>query len=392
MRLLTLCILLCATVADAKVMPLTPLPELEIAKLATTLGAGDLALIESNPDGTMRQVTLLLLVRAAPELVHEVLAHPGEYRHFVRNVSKSSWQVRPDGIGISAWQLDLPVSSFTQISAYRFDPGPTAPVHVTSVDDAEDATWRWELVPVDGGGTILVQYGYTDVKHSSAFVRSFLKKMPVTEHGLALAAQLLLASNVRAEAEKRSRAAGNPPAPPTGKPASFGFLLQRGQVVVMRSDANGALSDVSLIDRVFAPVDKIRAALAAPAAWPRFVPGVDTVDERRREAGQVAYHLDFSVPMVTWSSDYVLRLGDKMLEGFALAGDLRGAHFRWDLTARGPSETTVVYRVNQRLGQSSVVFRKLIQHDPSLEHGLNVAFSLVYLRGIRGKAEGWPGY
>ena len=373
-------------------MPLVPLPEAEVRRLGPTLASGDLALIESNPDGTMRQVTLLLWVRARPELVHEVLAHPGDYRQFVRNVSKSSWQVRPDGIGISSWQLDLPVSSFTQLSAYRFDPGPTGPILVTSVDDHEDATWRWELVPAEGGGTILVQYGYTDVKHSSAFVRSFLKKMPVTEHGLALAAQLLLASNIRAESEKRALALGPPLPSPLGKQVGFGVLLQRGQVVVMRSGAGGALLDVSLIDRVFAPIDKIRTALSNPASWPRFVPGVDTVDERRRETAQVAYHLDFSVPMVTWASDYVLRLGESVIEGFALAGDLRGAHFRWDLTPRGPSETTVVYRVNQRLGQSSLVFRKLIQHDPSLEHGLNVAFSLVYLRGVRGKAEGWPGY
>jgi hypothetical protein len=38
-----------------------------------------------------------------------------------------------------------------------------------------------------------------------------------------------------------------------------------------------------------------------------------------------------------------------------------------------------VFRVAQQLGQSSTIFRTLIQHDPSLEHGL---------RAFRGMAEG----
>ena len=72
-----------------------------------------------------------------------------------------------------------------------------------------------------------------------------------------------------------------------------------------------------------------------------------------------------------------------------VGGDLAGARFRWDLTAKGPNETLVVYRVNERLTDGSTLFRKLIELQPALEHGLTVAFSLVYLRAIRAKAERW---
>jgi len=84
-----------------------------------------------------------------------------------------------------------------------------------------------------------------------------------------------------------------------------------------------------------------------------------------------------------------MRTSERAFDAAATDGDLRGARFRCDLTSRGPSETLVVYRVAQRLTQSSAIFRKLVEYEPSLEHGLNVAFSLVYLRAVRAKAEGW---
>ena len=369
-------------------MPLERLPDDKLVALAPLLQRGELALIESNRDGTLKQVTLLLFVAAAPATVHDVLAHPGDYKKFIPNVSKSTWEARPDGTFASSWQLDLPVSSFEQTNLYAFEPGPAGAIDVRCPDEKDDATYRWEMKPVVGG-TVLVQYGYTDVKHSNAMVRSFLKKMPVTEHGLALAAQMLLAMNMKQEAERRTPAGSLEPLDKTVKSPGLGFLLDRGQVAVMRSFPDGKLNEVSVLDRVYAPAPKIVDALAHPAAWSTFIPGVDSSEERSRTGADVTYHTDFSIPLVTWSSTYDLRVADRTVEGFATSGDLHGAHFQWDLTPRSPTETLVVYRVNQRLQQSSTVFRKLIQYEPSLEHGLNVAFSLVYLRAIRARAEGW---
>jgi hypothetical protein len=380
--------LLMAHAASARVMPLSRLPDDKLVGLAPLLQKGDLALIESNPDGTLKQVTLLLFVAAAPETVHEVIAHPGDYKKFIPNVTKSTWEARPDGTFASSWQLDLPVSSFDQTNIYTFEPGPTAAIDVRCPDERDDATYRWELKPVTGG-TVLVQYGYTDVKHSNSLVRSFMKRMPVTEHGLALAAQMLLAMNMKQESERRTRPGSLPPLDKSVKSPGFGFLLDRGQVAVMRSFPDGKLSDVSLLDRYYAPAAKILDALSHPGAWSSFIPGVASSEERARSGPMLTYHIDFSIPLVTWSSTYDQRSTERSVEGFATGGDLHGAHYQWDLTPRSPTETLVVYRVNQRLQQSSTVFRKLVDYEPSLEHGLNVAFSLVYLRALRAKSEGW---
>ena len=368
-------------------MPLQRLPADKLAQLAPVLQHADLALVESNRDGTMKQVTLVLYVAAPPERVHDVIARPGDYKKFVPGVSQSSWEQRSDGTWQSSWRLDLPVSSFDQTNLYTFEPGPTGAIDVRCPTEEEDATYRWELQPVRGG-TVLVQYGYTDVKHSNALVRRFLKKMPVTEHGLALAAQLLLAANMKREAERRTPAGTPPPVEKTAPPG-FGFLLDRGQVVLIRSDKDGSLSDISLTDRVYAPLSRLADALAHPAQWSRFVPGVDASYERDREAGTSKLLMDFGIPLVTWSTTWAMRFSDRVVEGFGLDGDLRGARFRWDLTAKSERETLVVYRVNEKLRDGSTLFRKLVSYEPSLEHGLTVAFSLVYLRAMRARAEGW---
>jgi hypothetical protein len=77
------------------------------------------------------------------------------------------------------------------------------------------------------------------------------------------------------------------------------------------------------------------------------------------------------------------------MEGMGTKGDLRGAHYQWDLVNKGPKETLVIYRVKEPLAQSSIIMRKLFQSAPSLEQGVSVAFGLVYVRAMRGKAEGW---
>ena len=53
--------------------PLAVLPADKLLALAPTVARGDMALVESNPDGTMKQVTLLLFVAAPPEVVPPLL-------------------------------------------------------------------------------------------------------------------------------------------------------------------------------------------------------------------------------------------------------------------------------------------------------------------------------
>jgi hypothetical protein len=384
-RIITV-VLLVAGVAHARgLRELTRLPDDKVAGLAPMLKHGDIALVESRADGTLKQVTMMLFVRASPEIVRDLVTRPGEFKKFVPHVSKSTWEPRPGG-GLSTWRLDLPLSSFEETNEYSFQPG-LGPVIVTSPDEDDAMSLRWEFLP-SGGGTLLVLYGFCDIRHSNAMVRTLLKRMPVMEHGLALATEFMLAANMRLEAERRAAATGAAAVPADVKSAGFGFLLERGQVVVLRS-AGGRLGDVSLLDRVFAPAAKIAQLITRPGEWSRFIPGVEESREHARGAGTVEYSADFAVPTMTWTGRWAMRFGERTVEGAGVGGDLEGTHFQWDLTARGAGETLVVYRVNMSLARHSQIARTLFEYQPSLEHGINTAVALVYLRAIRGRAEGW---
>ena len=379
------CAVLCAAPpAHAKVYPLTTLPADKVGKLGPIVGQGDLALIESNPDGRMKQVTLFLLVKAPPEVVHDVVAHPDGYGKFM-GLSKSETRPLPDGGTFHSWVLDLPVSSFDAMNKYYMEPGPTGAVLVQSWKEIDQATYRWEFVPM-GGGTLLVMYGYTDIQRSNQFVRKFVTKQAVMEHGLAMAAQLMLAAGMRREAERRApRTAVNV----AGPMPSLDFLLARGVVAITRATPEGKFGEVSLLDRFYASASKIRELLANPGDYKKFVPGVEA-EEKRRDQNGVVYSMEFAVPALSWSSRFELRVVGSAIESFAVEGDFRGGRYRWDLTVKNSKETLVSFRFAQSLSQASLVARKLFAAVPSLEYGLNVAYGLVYLRAMRAEAEGWP--
>jgi len=354
----------------AVVVTLTTWPHAELERLAPLAALADVACVESNPDGSMKQVTVLAWVPAPPLVVRDVIVQSDRYHEFVPNLSRSTKEPLPDGRWKSAWRIELPVSSFEGVDTYALD----GDAIVMSGDDA--ARYRYEVLPI-GGGSLLVQYGYTDVKHSNAFVRSFVKRQPMMEHGLALSAQMMFVTAMRKEAMRR--AGTKPFAPPsTGPPPSFASLLARGQVAVMRD------GEVSVLDRIYAAEPRVEAVIAHANEYASFVPGVDK--SYHHDGG---FFVEMSLPIVTWASTWMLRESAHAVDGAAVDGDLRGARFRWDLSSSKPNETLAVYRVRQSLDQSSLILRKLFAFQPSLRLGINVALGLVWMRAIRGRAEGW---
>ena len=361
----------------AVAITLTTWPHAELERLAPLAAMADIACIESHPDGTMKQVTVLAWVPAPPAVMRDVIVRSEKYREFIPNVSKSTNEPvssSPSDVRWkSAWKIELPVSSFEGTNLYSIEHGPDGEAILMRGDD--DARYRYEMLPV-GDGTLLVQYGYTDVKHSNAFVRAFVKRQPMMEHGLALSAQMMFVTAMRDEAVRRAGA--RVAAPATKAPPSFAALLARGAVAVMRA------GEVSVLERIWAAEPRVADAIARANEYANFVPGVD----KSYPHGD-GFFVEMSLPIVTWASTWAIRAAPHAVDGAALDGDLRGARFRWDLSSRAPNETLAVYRVRQALDQSSVILRKLFAFQPSLRLGINVALGLVWMRAIRGHAEGW---
>jgi hypothetical protein len=362
--------------------PLTPLPRAQLVEMAPLIALADVACIESQPDGTMKQVSVLTWIAAPPSIVRDVIEASDRYKEYVPNMTRSTREPLPDGGWLSVWRMELPVSSFEGKSRFHRD-GDAISIH-----GDDEASYRYDIIPV-AGGTILAQYGFVDVKHSSAFVRAFVKRQPMMEHGLALSAQLMFTTAMRAESLRRASAAGvkiaAPRAASSSPPPSFDALLARGQVAVMRTSAGAGAGDVSVLMRIFAPEPRVHDAIVKAGQWADFVPGVNK--SYARAPGE--YQVEMSVPIVSWATAWALRDGPHAIDGAGIAGDLNGARFRWDLSARGDKETLAVYRVRQKLDAGSLILRKLFAHQPSLEYGINVALGLVWMHAMRARAEGW---
>ena len=102
--------------------PLTTLPADKILTLTPSLRDQDIALIESDSQGKLRQITTVTLVAAAPPLVHEIVAHPERYGQFVHNMSRSDVRKEPGGTLFHEYKLDYTVASVDGRHRYVFLP------------------------------------------------------------------------------------------------------------------------------------------------------------------------------------------------------------------------------------------------------------------------------
>jgi ribosome-associated toxin RatA of RatAB toxin-antitoxin module len=385
--LTALALLLFAAPARAADRPLTLLPADKLQAMAPLLRTGEIALIESVKEGRMKQVTVMSLVAAPPELTHDVVVTPEKYPQFIRNLTRSKVQRNPDGTIDDEFWIDLTLTHFEGTN--RYHPNPDGSVDVKAIDPNDDGIFRWEFYRVPGG-TVMVMYGYQDVLHSNDYIRRITDAVPSMEHGLALAAQLAYVRSVKARAESLAKPGSFPLLDGHAKGPGFDFLLQRGRVAVIRSLPDGRLADISILDRLFAPLEKVLATLSAPEAYASFIEGVKKSREVSRSDEEVVYHLVSDVSIFSWDSRFSIRRSGRAVDVMGVGGDLRGAQYRWDLTPLGPKSTLAVYRARQNIASSSplllgILFRK----EPLFEHGLNVALGLVQVLGVRGRAEGW---
>jgi hypothetical protein len=380
-------LLLPATNAAAMDNPVHPqlqtLPAEKLAGLAPLLRNGDIALIESDDKGFERQVTTMTLVAAAPDKVRDIVVHPERYGQFVRNMSESRVDTLPDGSLNHHWKLSYAIDSFEGVNHYVMHPD-----SVEMIDPTGPSIYRWEFLPsAVGGGTILVLYGYTDVRHSKGFVEKVLKRAGTLEHGLALITQmtLLLAMKQRAEQDPGMF---TPYQSQEGKAMpSYRFLLDRGLVAVLHKQA-GRLAGISLVDRsTAAPDTLVRTAMDA-GKWSSFVPSISKSNEGKAQQGVTTVEVEQSLPLMSWSTTWWVRAAQNAVDAYGASGDLRGARLRWDVRPLGDGKTELTMRTSQQaFDRENMIMRQLYKLEPLFEYGVNVGLDLVVMRAVKERAE-----
>ncbi len=374
--------------AAATEMPLRELPADALVALAPALRAAEIALLESTRDGHQAQVTVMAFVAAPPSLVREVITTPERFTDFGHNLSHADVRRLPDGAVDYDFSLDLGV--VTLDNNHRMLLRPDGAIDIKDRGPHDHTNYRWRILPAPGG-TVLVQFGYTDVLHANGYIRRLVAAAPMVEEGLALTTQLFFVRAIKERAEHLAPPGSVSPAPPAARPPSLAFLLERGRVAVIRSLPNGRLGDISIVDTIYAPRARVAEVIADASQYRTFVDGVkrsEVVD--RRPGGGVVYETEFDLSVFNWVTRFELKRGPESVDVYGLSGDLSASHFRWDLTSLGEKKTRTVFRVHQDLGAASPLLLGLLyRREPLFEHGISVAIALLQEVGVRGRAEGW---
>ncbi len=177
----------------------------DVAALAPLLELGELSLVESYPNGRLKQATVIGLIKAPPARVWEVITDYRRYPRMIPSVVEIEVLSKKGDDVVLEMEIEVPGSNVEYKRHDRLFPRHR--IEMWPEDDEGDITrgrWRWELLPhADGTQTILIYTLYYDVGESSWILRQFLKETPTAEHGLNVATGQVSIRAFKRAAEKR---------------------------------------------------------------------------------------------------------------------------------------------------------------------------------------------
>ena len=364
--------------------PLVLLPPDKLLALAPLLRQSEVALLESEPNGEMKQITVLSLSSAPPSVVHDVVAHPENYADFVRNMDISEVRRLPSGGFEHTYQFSYKVVTMDGIHRYMLHPGPAGPIELFDALPASNGLrhYRWEFLPC-GAGTLIVMYGFTDLVNSSGVVAQLRSRFPTLDFGMGLIAQMSPVLAMKARAEQLS--GGSRPVQVSGS-GDYGFLLGRGTMAIMRTAA-GRLSELSLISNSSARPELLTRAAQEVPSWSQYVPSIKDSHAVGSRDGLAMVELTQQLPLLSFTTRFGVQPGPTSVDLFGFSGDQSSARMRFDIRGFPDGHSQLIFRSTQRLDSASFVLRQLYKLEPLFEYGVNVGLAILVERGIRNYAE-----
>jgi ribosome-associated toxin RatA of RatAB toxin-antitoxin module len=177
----------------------------DVSALVPLLELGELSLVESYPNGRLKQATVVGLVKAPPAKVWAVITDYKNYPKMIPSVVEIEVISKKGDDLVIEMEIEVPGSN---VEYKRHDRHfPPKRMEMWPADDEGDITrgrWRWELVPFfNDTATTEIYTVYYDVGESSWILRQFLKETPTAEHGLNVATGQVSIRAFKKAAEKR---------------------------------------------------------------------------------------------------------------------------------------------------------------------------------------------
>jgi ribosome-associated toxin RatA of RatAB toxin-antitoxin module len=377
--------------------------------LTGLLARGELALIESEPDGSPRQVVVFAVIHVPPERVFDAIFDVENYPKFMKVVARQKITRRSASGSMIAyeWEDDLPIFN---LKGERMMRGQRpAWIEVKGVaGNFKDSLDRWELYPLDGGkATLAALYRAVDVKTAGVLVKTMVAVEPSMEHGLILAAGFVHLHDLRAYLEgpatppASASAPATAPAGPRPKlerlPLGAGGLdlvalrglMDHGQVALIESERDGHLRQVVMLTVVHAPLERLAATVQAADKYPEFIPNIKSQTMTPLGPGRFKLEYALNVPLVSVSGiSEMTVLPGGAVDVVATGGDVQSGRWRWEFQDLGAGDTVPIHYAYTSVAETSWLAKQLVEKQPLFEHGIVAAASTIAVRAMKARAEG----
>ncbi|MBM4321318.1 MAG: hypothetical protein FJ125_15575 [Deltaproteobacteria bacterium] len=403
LALLVLTALAWPTTTQAREAQLRPLPLQTLPALGPWLDRGDLVLLESNPDGSLSQVSVIARVRAPAGTVLDVLAHPEDFPTMVPSMVRSEVRSRNGRQREVAWEIEIPFKNPAGVNRY-IDDRPRAIRYWPLEGSIPSGSWEWRAFPQDAGSCILVHTTYADTREISWIVRRFLAAWPTFEHGAVAATAIVFFKAVAGRAEEiRSGTKHPPPSYTPGRvgsirpitegegrldPTPLAPLLQQGMVALIEYTERHQLRQISILQRMAAGPGQVYGLVANPAGYPTFIPSVSSVQVLIDFPDRCEYRQWMEMPLIKLQMQLRMRRDGSRVVQRAEGGDLPSSMSGWDMLPDGQAGSSLAIYYNYLdPGEISWFVKKLLVKEPVFHIGLNLALSTVLVRAIADRAK-----
>ncbi|MBI4821922.1 MAG: hypothetical protein HY791_37030 [Deltaproteobacteria bacterium] len=173
----------------------------ELARSAPFLDLGIFAIIESNQDGTLRQVALLTKVSADKKKLLAIVRDAGKYPEFIPNFAKQDVTPIDARRNKLSWELEVPFQNLEGEAEMTVEDDGSVEI-VNTTGDITRGRFRWEIAEA-GASSIPIHYTYSDVREASFFTKMLIERQPLVEHGVVIASGTVALTAVKARAEGR---------------------------------------------------------------------------------------------------------------------------------------------------------------------------------------------
>jgi len=158
--------------------------------LDSLLARGEVVLVETRADGSLKQVTGISRVDAPVAEVWAKLTDWEAYPEWMANCAKAEVTERGEDYAVVDWGVRVPGPNVKFSGRYQYDVSTWTITGTHAGGALEGSHWDWHLVP-DGDTTVLYRTVFSNVVADNWLVRQFEDEQHSLEFGLNAASPVL---------------------------------------------------------------------------------------------------------------------------------------------------------------------------------------------------------